>query len=370
VLGGAEAAGGRAGGGQGLVGGGQAVEQDGQRLVAERAEGGGDELLDLREELVEHGLGVGRDVDQDPAPVNRVGLAPDVALAFEGVQDGGHRRGGDMHPGADLARGERAVGALDDSQGIDRGVGQPVAAGDIRDEGLGAGAGQLELAHDPHVEPPRARVLVLEGLGFGRARRSGDRSPGATSAVRGRLVQLSLHGELDPRRAGQAGAGHRLPELTAAGERLGGFQGGEPVDDDHVVVVAWFGQHLGAELLSVTDSTRSLHGFELESEVRDWLDSLSDSDCKLTHRGVSTRPGGKARRDPRHRATTPAQTRTYRAAPLRKHGIVDRQEGYSAPDDPLSSKTLPGVGLRRRAAFSPDAGQRKRRFYGLTLKLY
>jgi hypothetical protein len=31
---------------------------------------------------------------------------------------------------------------------------------------------------------------------------------------------------------------------------------------------------------SVTDATRGLYGFELEPEVRDWLDTLSDSDYK------------------------------------------------------------------------------------------
>jgi hypothetical protein len=30
----------------------------------------------------------------------------------------------------------------------------------------------------------------------------------------------------------------------------------------------------------VTESIRGLHGFELEPEVRDWLDSRSDSDYK------------------------------------------------------------------------------------------
>jgi hypothetical protein len=38
-------------------------------------------------------------------------------------------------------------------------------------------------------------------------------------------------------------------------------------------------------LLSVTDSPRPLYGFELESEVRDWLDSLSDSDYWCTPDG-------------------------------------------------------------------------------------
>ena len=33
-------------------------------------------------------------------------------------------------------------------------------------------------------------------------------------------------------------------------------------------------------LLSVTDTTRKLYGFELEPEVRDWLDGLSDGDYK------------------------------------------------------------------------------------------
>ena len=33
-------------------------------------------------------------------------------------------------------------------------------------------------------------------------------------------------------------------------------------------------------LPSATESARKLYGFELEPEVRDWLDSLSDSDCK------------------------------------------------------------------------------------------
>jgi len=33
-------------------------------------------------------------------------------------------------------------------------------------------------------------------------------------------------------------------------------------------------------LLSVTEPTPRLYGFELEPEVRDWLDRLSDSDYK------------------------------------------------------------------------------------------
>jgi len=33
-------------------------------------------------------------------------------------------------------------------------------------------------------------------------------------------------------------------------------------------------------LPSATESARKLYGFELEPEVRDWLDSLSDSDYK------------------------------------------------------------------------------------------
>jgi hypothetical protein len=30
----------------------------------------------------------------------------------------------------------------------------------------------------------------------------------------------------------------------------------------------------------MAESARGLYGFELEPEVRDWLDNLSDSDCK------------------------------------------------------------------------------------------
>ena len=107
--------------GQGVVGGGQGVEKGGERLVAERAQGGGGELLYFRQDLVEEGLGVGGDVDQDPAPVGEVRLAPDVALALQSVQDSGHRGGGDVHPSADLACGNRATGALDHRQGVDRG---------------------------------------------------------------------------------------------------------------------------------------------------------------------------------------------------------------------------------------------------------
>ena len=33
-------------------------------------------------------------------------------------------------------------------------------------------------------------------------------------------------------------------------------------------------------LRPVTESARGLYGFELEPEVRDWLDNLSDSDYK------------------------------------------------------------------------------------------
>ena len=166
------------GGIQGVDDGGQGVEQGGQRLVTEWAEGGGDELLDLREKPVEQILSGGRDVDQDPAPVGRVRLPPDMALALEGVQDGGHRRGGDVHPGADLARGKRAARAFHYRQCVERGMRQPMAAGNAGDQGVGLGADLVELLHHPCVEPSRAGVLALERLGFGQERRGGSQAPG------------------------------------------------------------------------------------------------------------------------------------------------------------------------------------------------
>jgi hypothetical protein len=38
----------------------------------------------------------------------------------------------------------------------------------------------------------------------------------------------------------------------------------------------------------VTDGMQELYGFELEPEARDWLDSLSDSDCKHVDEATET----------------------------------------------------------------------------------
>src|SRR6266699_4273868 len=56
-----------------------------------------------------------------------------------------------------------------------------------------------------------------------------------------------IDSELDPGRPGDAGAGHGLAQLVAAGERLGLLERGEPVQDDHVLLVSRVDQHLGAE---------------------------------------------------------------------------------------------------------------------------
>ena len=82
------------GGVQGVVGHGQGVEHGVQGPVIERAHGLGAELLDGRKNLVEQGLGVRRDVHQDPAPVGRIRLAPYVAAPFEraGFRPAGPRR--------------------------------------------------------------------------------------------------------------------------------------------------------------------------------------------------------------------------------------------------------------------------------------
>src|SRR5262249_41750926 len=55
-----------------------------------------------------------------------------------------------------------------------------------------------------------------------------------------------LGGDLDPGCTGHPGAAHRLFELSTAGEPPGGVEGGEAVDDEHVVLVARVGHHLGA----------------------------------------------------------------------------------------------------------------------------
>jgi len=43
-------------------------------------------------------------------------------------------------------------------------------------------------------------------------------------------------------------------------------------------------------LPGVRDGRRELHDFELEPEVRDWLDSLSDSDFRSSARATTENP--------------------------------------------------------------------------------
>jgi len=70
------------GGVQGVVGHGQGVEHGVQGPVIERAHGLGAGLLDGRKNLVEQGLGVRRDVHQDPPP-GRGGVIPETAEVNE-----------------------------------------------------------------------------------------------------------------------------------------------------------------------------------------------------------------------------------------------------------------------------------------------
>jgi hypothetical protein len=44
--------------------------------------------------------------------------------------------------------------------------------------------------------------------------------------------------------------------------------------------------------LSVAERVQGLYGFELEPEVRDWLDNLSDSDCRRVDEVCETPPSG------------------------------------------------------------------------------
>ena len=132
---------------------GQGVEKVLKRFLVDGCHGGGDDVLDFWEHLVEHGLRVGGDVNEDAAAVVRVGDAFDVAAAFEGVEDARHRPRGDVHPGADLAGGKGTARAFDDGERVERGVGQTVTAGDGGDEGLGVPADDLELADGARGEP-------------------------------------------------------------------------------------------------------------------------------------------------------------------------------------------------------------------------
>jgi hypothetical protein len=56
-------------------------------------QGRGDVLLHGWKGLVEQGLGLWREVDEDPVAVATAWLAADVAFAFEGVEHAGHASG-------------------------------------------------------------------------------------------------------------------------------------------------------------------------------------------------------------------------------------------------------------------------------------
>jgi hypothetical protein len=58
-----------------------------------------------------------------------------------------------VHPGADLAGGKGTARALDDRERVERGVGEPVTAGDAGHELLGLGADDLELTERTGGEP-------------------------------------------------------------------------------------------------------------------------------------------------------------------------------------------------------------------------
>ena len=130
-------------------------------------------------------LGVGRDVNEDAAAVVGVGDAFDVAVAFEGVEDAGHRSGGDVHSGADLARRNGAAGTFDDGERVERSVGEAVMPGDCGDKLLGLAADDLELADRARGEPRRAGVFVLERVRFRWTRRDGALAGDATLATCG-----------------------------------------------------------------------------------------------------------------------------------------------------------------------------------------
>jgi hypothetical protein len=86
-----------------------------------------------------------------------------------------------VHPGADLTGRDRAAGSLDDGQGVERGMGQTVAARDLGNERVDLAADDLELSQRPAGEPRGSWVLPLERVGLGRTRRGGTRLAGTTA---------------------------------------------------------------------------------------------------------------------------------------------------------------------------------------------
>ena len=106
-------------GGNRCADGGEGVEKHLEGVLVDVCHCSGDDVLDFWEHLVEHGLGVGRDVNEDAAAVVGVGETLDVAVAFQGVEDAGHRSRGDVHSGADLAGGKRAARAFDDGERVE-----------------------------------------------------------------------------------------------------------------------------------------------------------------------------------------------------------------------------------------------------------
>jgi len=148
-------------------------------------EGGHDAALqyaDTRQQLIGGRAAGRRDLDQDTAPVGRIGDAADPAALFQKVQGGGHGRRRDQHPLADLRGSQGFPGPVDDRQGgrgrLRHVEGQPDAPVKLPEQGL-AGAAQRRVRLG--AGGIAARVLLLEvGIHLDHAERGRG---GAASAA-------------------------------------------------------------------------------------------------------------------------------------------------------------------------------------------
>jgi len=151
-------------------------------------EGGGDHVafacVEGREKLVEDGLCIRSDVDEELAAIAGMGHASDESASFERVEEGGHRARRDEHSFGDDRRFERFTGALDDGEDL-AGAGRELvllarlAVVELHEE-IG---GVKEVGEALGGERACSRVLVFK-VAIDSAQRFASASRRATGAAR------------------------------------------------------------------------------------------------------------------------------------------------------------------------------------------
>ena len=156
-------------------------------------------------------------LDQDAAPVLRVGEPTDQPLPLQPVEGAGHGRRGDQGAVADLARGERLAGTFDDGKGVGdlqvdlhrRRLHDPVDLADQRR--AGPDQGRVDLGRDGSLSGNSSVKSSPPGPPRGTPRKAGCCPP---SWIRDVGAQTSSE-DLDPGCTGDAGGVHDLLEARS-----------------------------------------------------------------------------------------------------------------------------------------------------------